>query len=454
MTSGRRCAIPESELFWDQVLQRVDEGTVVPVVGRDLLRVSIEGVETPLYPWLAARLAEALDLSGADLPKGGEVEEVARRHLTEPRTRRDIYRELRNILGGLDPDAVPRPLSQLARISNFKLYVTTTFDFLTERAVDEARYGGQRQTLVFSYAPNDKQDLPRELDRLNRPAVFHLLGRVSGTPRSYAVTREDTLEFINSLEAKTGDSPQFLYDKLRSSSLLILGSHLADWLVRFVTRSDSRPRAVETRGAPVLFLRHSGGGTKLFRRGGSAEDFVDELDRRWSESRPTDVPAAPPPALAELMASPGLQPGFVFLSYARDDQAAAKSIRGALDRAGVDVIVDDDTSPVDGKWEKKLRSILSECAVFVPLISTESATRQRRFFKREWVDTILEASRAVASGPFVMPVVIDDTSPRAAAIPEAFGAAEWRKLPGGKPTAEFVETVVQLQRRYRSASFA
>ena len=210
---------------------------VVPIVGQDLLTVSIEGLQTPLYPWLATRLANALDVSAADLPSGEELAEVARRHLAKPQEAQDIYRELRTVFRDLEPIATPKPLSQLAKMTRFKLYVTTTFDLMAERAIDEERFSGQRQTLVFSYAPNDKQDLPREFNRLNRPAVFHLMGRLSGTPGSYAVTREDTLEFVNSLDVKAEDSPHFLFDKLRSSNLLIIGSHLADWLARFFVRN-------------------------------------------------------------------------------------------------------------------------------------------------------------------------------------------------------------------------
>ena len=149
-----------------------------------------------------------------------------------------------------------------------------------------------------------------------------------------------------------------------------------------------------------------------------------------------------------------MQAGAVYLSHARKDQEAAESIRDALDRAGVDVIIAADDSPVGDKSEKKLRSIISECSLFVPVISEHSVTARRRFFQKEWVDTILEARRSVTSGRFILPVAIDDTSPRAAAMPKAFGELEWERLPGGKPSSEFVETVVQLQRSYRSASFA
>jgi hypothetical protein len=79
---------------------------------------------------------------------------------------------------------------------------------------------------------------------------------------------------------------------------------------------------------------------------------------------------------------------------------------------------------------------------------------QRRFFREDWVEAILEASKTIPSGRFILPVVIDDTSLEEPALPEELGEHDWNQLPGGRTTPTFVETVVQLQRSYRSESFA
>ena len=425
-------------------------------MGQDLLEVDHEGCQTLLYPLLAGELAERLAISCSDLPDGDELQEVARRYLATSHDVQDIYRELRVILRELEPIAIPKPLAQLANIPKLKLYVTTTFDFMMERAINAARFEGQRQTLVFSYAPHDKQDLPREFDRLNRPTVYQLMGRFSGTPHSYAVTHEDTLRFVQSLQAKTEDSPNILFDKLKSGNLLILGSHFADWIASFFIRGASGGRQIEipidfavdsdTRSR-VLFLQRFSGGTRVF-RGEGARGFVDELSRRWTESQPADEPESSP-SIGEW------QSGAVFLSYARQDLSVAESIRDALDRGGVDVVfASDDSTVVGDKREKKLRSFLGECSLFIPVVSKRSLTAERRFFRAEWVEAILEARKAIPSGRFVLPVVVDDTSPAESAIPEQFGKLDWERWTSGKANSKFLETVVQLQRSYRSASFA
>jgi hypothetical protein len=48
---------------------------------------------------------------------------------------------------------------------------------------------------------------------------------------------------------------------------------------------------------------------------------------------------------------------------------------------------------------------------------------------------------------FVAPVAIDDTDQNHERIPPEFRKPQWMRLPGGEPTAEFVERVKQLHRR-------
>jgi len=427
-----------SEHFWERVLQRLEEETVVPILGPDLLTVSYDAKKTLLYPLLAERLAEHLGVASADLPRGSELQEVSRRYLAKSKNVQEIYRSLRVVFRELDPIPIPTPLLELARIPRFKLFVTTTFDVLIERAVDDVRFDGQRQTLAFAYAPSDQQDLPPEFDRLGRPAAFHLLGRLSGTPHSFAVTREDTLEFMDSLQSR---APGFLFDKLRESDLLILGSGLSEWLVRLLAQGGPEM------DAPVLFVERAKGTTEA-PPVESAVDFVRELCRRWTEFSPQEE-ASPPP----IASSSGMPSGAVYLSCAGEDRGAAEAIREALDLAGIDVIVDHDDTPLAPRWEKRLKSVVGLCSVFVPVISARSLKAKRRFLRGEWLEAILEAGRAAPTGRFILPVVIDDTRPGDPVIPGEFGELQWEKLPGGKPSSEFVKTLVELQRSYRRAKY-
>ena len=462
--ASRRFAIAHSERFWEQLTQLIEEESVVPVVGQDLLFVEHEGRRRLLYPFLAERLAEHLGVSAQDLPRREELFEVARRYLAGSNEVSDLYHGLRIVLRELDGIAVPEPLLKLARITSFKLYVTTTFDFLMERALNQERFDGQRQTLVFTHAPTDKQDLPREFDRVRRPAVFHLLGRLSATPQSYAVTRDDFAEFVRLLQSKDKDAPNLLLDKLKRSNLLVLGSHFDDWLTSFFVRHTRSGRRLETEvdlvpnpgentaQGGVFLLQHFGGGAKITRASG-ALGFIDELYRRVHDARRVEE-SETPSSILELVSSTGIQSGAVFVSYAEADRDAAESIRDALDRAGVDVIFGNDDLDMGGKWERKLRDVISSCALFVPVLSRRASSAQRRFFRPDWVEAILEAKELVPSGPFILPVAVDDVRTSRDVLPSDFGAPAWESLPLGGPSSEFVDKVVQFQRSYRSASLA
>ncbi|MGB6452719.1 MAG: hypothetical protein WBE92_18365, partial [Steroidobacteraceae bacterium] len=82
----------------------------------------------------------------------------------------------------MPPFEPPPALEQLAAITDFDLFVTTTCDSLLESAINLERFGGSPSTEVLSYAPNRVVDLPAERDRLTRPVVYHLFGKLSASP--------------------------------------------------------------------------------------------------------------------------------------------------------------------------------------------------------------------------------------------------------------------------------
>ena len=102
-------------------------------------------------------------------------------------------------------------------------------------------------------------------------------------------------------------------------------------------------------------------------------------------------------------------------------------------------------------WEPKLLEKISRCSLFLPVISGNVLTSERRFFRSEWhvALEIFEQSPAYYSprDVFLIPVAIDETLPDNDRIPRDFSKAQWFRLPGGYPTSEFVERVKQLHRR-------
>ena len=57
-----------AEAFLDDLLEFVEDGKVVPIIGEELLRVRHDGNEIPLYRYIADKLAERLEIPAALLP--------------------------------------------------------------------------------------------------------------------------------------------------------------------------------------------------------------------------------------------------------------------------------------------------------------------------------------------------------------------------------------------------
>jgi SIR2-like domain len=128
----------------------------------------------------------------------------------------------------------PQCFVDLARIHRFKLFVSVTFDSLLADAINATRFGGNAKTEVIAYSPNDIQDLGSEKKRLDRPVVYHLLGKLSASP-DYVMCDEDVLEFLQTMQTDSR-RPHLLFDELKNNHLLILGCSFSDWLARFFIR--------------------------------------------------------------------------------------------------------------------------------------------------------------------------------------------------------------------------
>ena len=449
--------INESESFWETLIQLIEEGKVVPVTGSDLLIIDSPSGQTSLYAYLAEQLAGSIGVPIDNLPIGGELNEVACRFLAQGNQVEDLYPSLKAIAAKVEALPIPTPLLQLAEIRPLQLFVTTTFDSFLTRALNQHRFGGNAKTGVFTYSPHEVQDIPRDLKSFGFPVVYHLLGKVSSTP-AYAVTQEDLVEFMHSLQSDT-HRPSLLFDELNRRSLLLLGSRFSGWLARFFMRMAKLGRLssggksdyvadpeISNDGNQVLFLKSFCKTTKIYRSGGVAE-FVAELHRRWIERHPT---ISPPD---DVTVSSDMEQGAVFLSYASGDFEAVEKIKATLESAGVDVWFDREELQGGDAWDAKIRRNIQRCSLFVPVISQRTLTPDRRYFRVEWNLALAEAQKASFSDEeaFLFPVVIDDTNHTDPSFPAKFQSIQWTSLPGGEPTTSFVGRVQQLFRKYQKS---
>jgi hypothetical protein len=438
---------------WDDLLNYIEEHRVIPIIGPDLLHVQTDRGLRPLYEWLAEKLAVRLSVDTSGLPEPVTLNDVMCSYLGQHGRREEAYTRLRSIMREVEPQP-SAALRQLAQITDFDLFVTTTFDPLLENAINLERYGGQPTTDIIAYSPNRIADLPSERAQLQRTVVYHLFGRLSASP-TYVLSDEDMLEFICALQSEHL-TPEKLFHELEHNHLLLIGSDFSNWLARLFLRMAKRKRLSDPRdvtevfaddhtlqdGRLVAFLQQVSVRTRVF---AGAEAFVAELHKRWRARQPqaaTDRPDSSPQRF--LPPAREMPENAIFISYAREDLAAVHRLKAGLDAAGLTTWFDLDRLEGGDDYDRKIRANIARCSFFVPVISGSTQQRHEAYFRREWSYAV-DRTRNMAEGAvFILPVCIDDTPEASALVPEIFKAVHMVRLAGGDPTPEFVRRLQEL----------
>ena len=303
MASSPALALPMSTLdddAWDDLLSFIEERRVIPIVGPELLMIPTDRGPRLLYDWAAEKLISRLNVNPADLPQPYTLNDVVCLFLAARGRREEAYVRLRSIIKDANFEP-PAALRHLAAITDFDLFVSTTADSLLENAINLERFEGAPTAEVLSYSPNRVVDLPVERDRLQRPLVYHLFGKLSASP-TYVISDEDLLEFICALQSEHL-VPEKLFYELEHSHLLFIGSNFTNWLARLFLRMAKRQRLSDPRDVGevladshtsqddrlVSFLQQVSVRTRIY---AGAERFVEELYRRWQARRKPAAAAA------------------------------------------------------------------------------------------------------------------------------------------------------------------
>jgi hypothetical protein len=138
---------------WDDLLNFIEERRVIPIIGPELLTIETDAGSRLLYEWIAEKLAAKLNVDTTQLPQPYTLNDVVCWFLSSRGRREEAYTRLRSILREAN-FAPPPALRRLAQITDFNLFVTTTFDPLLEQAINAERFGGAQSTEVIAYAPN------------------------------------------------------------------------------------------------------------------------------------------------------------------------------------------------------------------------------------------------------------------------------------------------------------
>ena len=303
--------MPLSDLKWNRLLGEIEDRQVLPIVGSEAVTYEADGARTNFFRLLARELAVKLEIDDQKLPPNYQLEDVVYSYLSTSRPDPDEpYITVREIIeqGAWD---TPGALRDLAGITSFDVYVSTTFDGFLERAINEVRFRAVRRTRPFSFCRTSKaQDLPADYQPSydsgtpspDVPAVYYLFGKI-GPLRDYSLREEDLLQCFHRMHF-LGQRPPNLFDLFRTRSLLLLGCGFPGWLTRFFLAA-ARGDLLFTSGARGIFADSSCPSDRslvlfLERRqmtvyeNGDTLAFIAELRRRWDERNPPLQPGSAP----------------------------------------------------------------------------------------------------------------------------------------------------------------
>ena len=410
-----------SEDFWDDLFSRLKSGTLLPVVGSELVTVKDGDRCAPLYRLLGERLAERYDLKVEWTPQAS-LDDAARAYVLKhgrDNADRRLYGRIADLLSDLNPEP-PESLRQLAQISDLSLFVSTTFDHVLAAAVNAVRFAGAPRTRELWFAPNQSTDDQQR--NASRPApdevvVFQLFGEASSTPQ-YAVHEEDVLEWLHALLTESARLPEWLNQRIRGDALLFIGVPLSDWVGRVLTRLASDHRLSRTTKQYFIVsqdLRRSPGLVEFFSTfcgeslvqvlEADPAEFVAELHARWAKRARQPKPVAAP-QVADSVPT-GSTEETIFISYAREDADAVDRLADSIKAAHGNVWVDRRRLDPGVRWQDEILTMIrDQVRLFLPVISRNTEVREVGEVFKEWREAI-ERNKGFARGDFIVPVVID-----------------------------------------------
>ena len=354
-----------------------------------------------------------------------ELSDLVTKYNADKKDKNESYFEIFDILRKIEFE-IPESLRLLAEIDAFDFYITTTFDNLMVKALNEVRFNGENKTKNLFFKNETKiQDITGEKEDPNNPIVYQIFGKAEGMA-TYVVTEEDLLEFGH-LWQNEDRRPKKLSSFLKEKYILLLGCNFENWLYRFFLyafKSDALfgcgQRGLiadnNSKNDEELTLFLSRCQTQLYND--NSISFVNELHKRWKDYSLTiqtkkvqkDIQSESDTFIKDS----------VFVSYADEDRSFVEKLKESLEISGIEIWFDKDKLEGGELFESVIKRNIENCSLFIPVISTHTLTDKSRFFWKEWNYAIDNLHSRPKDLPFIIPIIIDETSEQDKFIPEEF----------------------------------
>jgi len=453
-----------NEAGWKRLMYKIRDNGVIPIIGSRLL-VGADG-QTSLQAQVAARLLHDYGKKPGEiaLPLFREINEVVS-HLKGEAKLQDLYADLSRVIREVitaEDFVIPAPITQLAAIADFRLFVTLTPDDLLARSLRRRRCAVNE--IIHSPNMSDRggNDLPKDWDKgPSEVNVLYLFGKAHADA-SFAIHDEDVLEYAHNVIVDGHRILNKFLGVLQERSLLMIGCNFPEWLSRFFLRATNRQRLASTYRRSWLieqlkpeesftcFLNSYGADTEVL-SDLSPVEFVAELHRRWMDEYRAAAQEPERPAEESVPCR-----AMFFISYSRKtDLPRAEMLYQSLRKLGVtesELWFDRQSIEPGQNFPRRILDGIRSCEYFLPLLSKSCDSRKEAFVFKEWdrADARLPMNRE-----FIFPIIVDDDFTPTIYTFET--VKKWRDdnqfdfahAPEGVPDARLEAKLKKLVRKFR-----
>lgn len=378
----------KEERRWNELIDAVMDGRVIPVIGPDFLvdeEPDSEGNINNLHQQIIDIIASAYEIKSN--PRSFSQLVYDKDFIYETNSDKEaIYMLINHILTQAVEEKKLRPshaLQKLILLRKFPFVITTSFTPVVEMAMQAAWPEKEVRVLQFRNDPEHdlkvgKGDIESELD-METPTVYYMFGKHCDEPR-YVVTDLDMMEFCRRWIAGGTNVPRVLTEALKKRYLLVLGNNYSDWLFRFIWYSI-RPT------------------TEIMKSSLMVNDKMDRPLMEFLVRLQTFIEKDPRHVISEIeeRVSKRLEElkkdktghqydTDVFISYSRRDSEIAKRIYDALTEVGIRAWYDIRDIPGGSSWKQTFLKGVLNTRLFIPILSSNVAKEfmHPHEYREEW----------------------------------------------------------------------
>jgi len=423
-----------NERNWNLLLEAINNGAVVPILGNEIFQIEMNGQEELLEEFIIKKLAEKYEVPyEAGMGYAAINDKIEDLNFQSLRFRRtgditDIYYEINSIFRNTQ-FAELGLLKKILSIGKFPLILTTSFNPI----IEEMLLATNENTKVYSYNRSMKSDIPHTMNA-ETTTLYYLFGKLSKMKNSFMVTEDDLLDYLHCWH-NDDTRPKNLVKYLENKYLLIVGCDYPNWLFRFLwysIKSFSLSGAnYETQGLVannnlkkdyelIKFLSRAQ--THVYE---DSSLFIDKLLEKWNVFKNEKKDESENMKEEEMSESdenrkPDTNAAIdIFISYAHEDYAAASKLEEILVDNGASVWLDKRALSPSEDYRAEIKTMIQKSKRFMPILSNHTTKEESRFFRREWTWALNELECRL-SIPYIAPVVIDSIDVNNTLIPEQF----------------------------------